>query len=141
VKSPNAGHDDPADLPSTSDLAEGARSAVLHRMTDPIALAALAEVGIPASPTSEGALYLLRVAQGLAEDLAAVGRGVHAGFIPHAADVAVPLADEDAFAAFVDLGLWSEGLATVDALEAAGRRLGAAIVAQATVVAPTTAAT
>ena len=92
-------------------------------------LADLAEVARPAALDSAGARYLMRVAAGIQEDLSAVGPRLHAGCIPHAADVAVPLDDDEAFEAFVDLELWGEGLPTVQALEAAGRRLGAAMVA------------
>lgn len=42
--------------------------------------------------------------------------------------LAVPLDNEEAFATLVDLGLWDEGLPTTAALEAAGRRFGAALV-------------
>jgi hypothetical protein len=93
-------------------------------------LAALAEVAEPSSPDSPGALYLLRVAQSVAADLAEVGPGMHADCLRGAAETAEPEHDDEAFGAFVDLGLWAENLPTRRALVAAGVRLGAALVAR-----------
>lgn len=97
----------------------------------PTELAALAEVSAPAAPTSAGAVYLERVRQGVVADLAEVGPGLHADCLRLAAEEAEPDADDEAFAAFVDLGLWGENLPTRRALHAAGRRLAAALVARA----------
>jgi len=47
------------------------------------------------------------------------------------ADEAVSLDGADVWAAFVNLGLWEEGLTTSAALEAAGRASGAALVTKA----------
>lgn len=95
---------------------------------DATSLAALAQVAPPFSPDSEGARFLLRVAAGVHNDLAAVGSTMHAAQIGMAADLAVPLDEE---AAFVDLDLFTEGLGTEAALEAVGVRLGVALVAAA----------
>jgi hypothetical protein len=99
---------------------------------DVTALAALAEVAPPTTASSPGALYLQRVAEGVAADLADVGPGMHAHCLRLAAETAEPDLDDEAFIAFVDLGLWGENLATRRALVAAGMRLGAAMVARST---------
>lgn len=99
---------------------------------DPAALAGLADVAVPASGNSAGALFLQRVCEGVEPDLAESGPGPHAVCLRLAAEDAEPDTDEERFAAFVDLGLWAERLPTRGALHAVGRRLGAALVAAAT---------
>jgi hypothetical protein len=100
---------------------------------DITALAALAEVAKPAAADSPGGLVLSRVADQILSDIAELGHpNIHVACIAGAADEAVPLDEAEAFAAFVDLALWAEGLPTALALEQVGRRLGVALVAQAT---------
>jgi hypothetical protein len=97
---------------------------------DPADLAALAEVAEPSSHDSPGALYLRDVAQEVSADLAEIGPSLHAVCLWLAAETAEPDDDEEAFAAFVDLGLWGENLPTRRALVAAGVRLAAALLAR-----------
>lgn len=91
-------------------------------------LAELAGVAPPATGDSPGAQYLQAVATAVTDELAEIGPSMHVYCLMQAADLAVPLDKEEAFATFVDLGLWDEGLPTTVALEAAGLRLGAALV-------------
>lgn len=59
---------------------------------------------------------------------AAVGPVLHAVCIALLTDAAVSLDGADCWAAFVNLGLWEEGLGTSAAPEAAGRASGAVLV-------------
>lgn len=93
-------------------------------------LAALAEVAEPVA-SGRGQRYLADVFDGVTDELAEVGAGLQVTCVQGAADMAVPLDDEESFGIFVDLELGGEGLPTKLAIEAVGCRLGIALVAAA----------
>lgn len=98
-------------------------------------LAALAEVAEPASPTSSGTLYLLRVADEIGAALTELGLGLHATCVAGAAETPlIGMSDSEVFAIFVDLGLWDQELPTERAVISVGVRLGAALLARAVVL-------